>query len=109
MRRPCADREEKRVTRGSEMIRTRTHQEQLDLSDPNQRGLSGKWISTEFVHRHPIPEIAIRRGAPANGLDVRESAILLSATNNLRCKLHQLHQLARPKSSKNALKQAQHA
>jgi hypothetical protein len=44
MRRPCADREEKRVTRGSEIIRTRTHQEQLDLeqldlADPNQRGL----------------------------------------------------------------------
>ncbi len=40
MRRPCADREEKRVTRGSDMIRTRTDQEQLDLPDPNQRRLS---------------------------------------------------------------------
>jgi hypothetical protein len=37
MRRPCADREEKRVTLGSEMIRTGTRQEQLDLSHPNQR------------------------------------------------------------------------
>jgi hypothetical protein len=39
MRRPCADREEKRVTRGSDTIRPRTNQEQLDLPDPNQRGL----------------------------------------------------------------------
>ena len=39
MRRPCADREEKRVTRGSDIIRTRRQQEQLDLNDPNQRGL----------------------------------------------------------------------
>ena len=39
MRRPCADREEKRATRGSDKIRTRTNQEQLDLPDPNQRGL----------------------------------------------------------------------
>ena len=37
MRRPCADREEKRVTRGSDMIQTRTNQKQLDLADPNQR------------------------------------------------------------------------
>ena len=37
MRRPCADREEKRVTRGSDRIRTRAEQEQLDLNDPNQR------------------------------------------------------------------------
>ena len=41
MRRPCVDREEKRVTRGSEIIRTGTYQEQLDLPDPNQRRLSG--------------------------------------------------------------------
>jgi hypothetical protein len=39
MRRPCADREEKRATRGSDAIRTRTESEQLDLNDPNQRGL----------------------------------------------------------------------
>ena len=32
MRRPCADREEKRVTRGSDRSRTRTDQEQLDSS-----------------------------------------------------------------------------
>ena len=41
MRRPNADREEKRVTRGSDLIRTKTEQEQLDLNDPNQRGLLG--------------------------------------------------------------------
>jgi hypothetical protein len=37
-RRPCANREEKRVTR-SDKIRTRAEQEQLDLNDPNQRRL----------------------------------------------------------------------
>ena len=37
MRRPYADRDETRVTCGSDLIRTRRHQEQLDLSDPNQR------------------------------------------------------------------------
>lgn len=41
MRRPSADREEKRVTRGSDTIRTRTEQDQLDLNDTNQRGLLG--------------------------------------------------------------------
>ena len=38
MRRPCADREEKRVTRGSEAS-DQGDQEQLDLNDPNQRRL----------------------------------------------------------------------
>ena len=33
----AAIREEKRVTRGSDMIQTRTNQKQLDLADPNQR------------------------------------------------------------------------
>jgi hypothetical protein len=37
MRWSCADREEKRVTRGSDRSGTRTDQEQLDLHDPNQR------------------------------------------------------------------------
>ena len=37
LRRPCADREEKRVTRGSDRSGPRD-QEQLDLTDPNQRG-----------------------------------------------------------------------
>jgi hypothetical protein len=37
MRRPCADREEKRVTRGS--AHPARKQEQLDLDGPNQRGL----------------------------------------------------------------------
>jgi len=39
MRRPCADREEKRVTRGS--AHPARKQEQLDLDGPNQRGLLG--------------------------------------------------------------------
>ena len=35
MRRPCADREEKRVTHGRDM----KDEEQLDSCNPNQRGL----------------------------------------------------------------------
>jgi hypothetical protein len=37
MRRLCADREEKRVTRGSDISGQDGEQEQLDLNDPNQR------------------------------------------------------------------------
>ena len=37
MRRPCADREEKRVTYGNGL----RHEEQLDRDNPNQRRLSG--------------------------------------------------------------------
>ena len=48
MRRPCADREEKRVTRGSahparkqeQLDLDGRKQEQLDLDGPNQRGTS---------------------------------------------------------------------
>ena len=47
MRRPCADREEKRVTRGSE---TERPTEQLDLNDPNQRGLSGLKLQARRPH-----------------------------------------------------------
>ena len=36
MRRPCADREEKRVTYGNDL----RQEEQLDPDNPNQRGLS---------------------------------------------------------------------
>jgi hypothetical protein len=39
MRRLCADREEKRVTRGSDISGQDGEQEQLDLNDPNQRSL----------------------------------------------------------------------
>ena len=41
MRRLCADREEKRVTRGSDISGQDGEQEQLDLNDPNQRSLLG--------------------------------------------------------------------
>jgi hypothetical protein len=37
MRRPCADREEKRVTYGNGL----RHEEQLDPDNPNQRRLLG--------------------------------------------------------------------
>ena len=39
MRRPRADREEKRGPAGTTNSETMTDQEQLDLNDPNQRGL----------------------------------------------------------------------
>ena len=39
MRRPCADREEKRGPTGTTNPETMTEQEQLDRNDPNQRGL----------------------------------------------------------------------
>jgi hypothetical protein len=39
MRRSCADRGEKRVTHGCDTMQTESHQEQLDVKDPNQRGL----------------------------------------------------------------------
>ena len=39
MRRPCADREEKRGPAGAIHPETMTEQEQLDRNDPNQRGL----------------------------------------------------------------------
>ena len=42
MRRPRADREEKRGPAGTTDSETMTDQEQLDLNDPNQRGLSGQ-------------------------------------------------------------------
>src|SRR3954453_18503504 len=56
---PSADREEKRVTRGSAMIRTRTEQEQLDLPDPNQRRLLDrtgfyKGLARAIPDRHVI-------------------------------------------------------
>ena len=47
MRRPCADREEKRVTRGSDTIRKKIEQEQLDLKDPNLR------VLTELLRSSP--------------------------------------------------------
>ena len=38
MQRPCANREEKRVTRGSDTIRKQSDQEQLDLTTPIREG-----------------------------------------------------------------------
>jgi hypothetical protein len=50
MRRLCADREEKRVTRGSDISGQDGEQEQLDLNDPNQRSLLERcldaWVPT---------------------------------------------------------------
>jgi hypothetical protein len=59
MRRPCADREEKRVTRGSahparkqeQLDLDGRKQEQLDLDGPNQRRLLDQRVS---ITRHRI-------------------------------------------------------
>ena len=78
MRRPCADREEKRVTRGSDMIRNEDEQEQLDLNDPNQRGLldrRGLSIATKVAYRHWGQRL--RRGTARSPLsEVRRERIL---------------------------------
>jgi transposase len=50
MRRPCADREEKRGPTGS------TKQEQLDLNGPNQRGLSDDYKGFEVLPRRWVVE-----------------------------------------------------
>ena len=51
MRRPCADREEKRVTRGSDISGQDSEQEQLDLNDPNQRSLLERDDFSSSCHR----------------------------------------------------------
>src|SRR3954452_6073885 len=64
---PSADREEKRVTRGSDKIRTRTDQEQLDLPDPNQRGLLDPAKGTVlFAPRYHAADQ--KKTAPRSGL-----------------------------------------
>jgi hypothetical protein len=45
MRRLCADREEKRETRGSDISGQGGEQELLDLNDPNERSLLGDQVS----------------------------------------------------------------
>jgi Transposase IS66 family len=67
MRRPCTDREEKPVTRGSDMIRTVTNQEQLDPSDPNQRGLLEVDAEPGF---HLLVQIALKVGRSARRSDL---------------------------------------
>src|SRR5690349_16948192 len=57
MRRPRADREEKRVTRGKDTT-ARRREEQLDPDNPNQRGLSShsnRGIRKGVGH-HPAPQ-----------------------------------------------------
>jgi hypothetical protein len=49
MRRLCADREEKRVTRGSDISGQDGEQEQLDLNDPNQRSLLGAALNDRLA------------------------------------------------------------
>jgi hypothetical protein len=64
MRRPCADREEKRVTRGRDADRTGSDQEQLDVNDPNQRRLlvtDFREVIHESIHRKS--ELAANRAA----------------------------------------------
>src|SRR3954447_13187733 len=62
MRRLYADREEKRVTHGSDISGQDGEQEQLDVNDPNQRSLLAPSVcsrnlfaSTPFLRRAQIP------------------------------------------------------
>ena len=54
MRRLCADREEKRVTRGSDISGQHGEQEQLDLNDPNQRSLLGSVLDKDSSARRAV-------------------------------------------------------
>ena len=54
MRRPCADREEKRVTRGKGM----RGEKQLDPDNPNQRGLSIQTAVLAIKHRLTVTDLA---------------------------------------------------
>src|SRR3954466_6350613 len=112
MRRPCADREEKRVTRGSDMIRTRTHQEQLDLADPNQRGLlarcstddDGKMILTatsetgyehhcKFIRKEKISDNTWRLKSTCSGEGMRWSVNSITTIEGNRLTYHSISQV----------------
>src|SRR3954464_2657447 len=67
MRQPCADREEKRVTHRSDTIPIARDQEQLDLNNPNQRGLLGVALTVSMF----MPPHSRWRERPAAGADVR--------------------------------------
>ena len=68
MRRPRADREEKRVACGSETNKSRPERNQLDINDPNQRGHYSPHVgmplvrhgeaSLKFSSRHVIAPLA---------------------------------------------------
>ena len=65
MRRLCADREEKRVTRGSDISGQDGEQEQLDLNDPNQRSLlEGNQTMSDEILRALAPERIAPRADP---------------------------------------------
>jgi hypothetical protein len=51
MRRLYADREEKRVTRGSDITGQDGEQEQLDVNDPNQRSLLMRFACERAIRR----------------------------------------------------------
>lgn len=74
MRRPCADREEKRVTHG----KGRRHEEQLDPDNPNQRGLleTASIIGSQSVneaHQRSLGRGAFGRYAPARDNELQPS------------------------------------
>ncbi|HEY9536863.1 MAG TPA: hypothetical protein VIS03_04650 [Kiloniellaceae bacterium] len=62
MRRPCADCEEKRVTYGDDEPDDDADQEQLDLDNPNQRGLL---VAEKFLLPSPDQDVDARVGALA--------------------------------------------
>ncbi|GLS32811.1 hypothetical protein GCM10007937_45210 [Mesorhizobium albiziae] len=67
MRRPSADREEKRVTRGR--YDPEKEQEQLDVNDPNQRGLLG---ARDYDKDAPVRiEIVVKIAFPDGSMGVK--------------------------------------
>jgi cytochrome c556 len=97
MRRPCADREEKRVTRGSahparkqeQLDLDGRKQEQLDLDGPNQRGHSeakpaiwDKWPAFEAASRTLVQEAEKLAGAARFGQEPAISAQFRTMTRS---------------------------
>jgi cytochrome c556 len=85
MRRPCADREEKRVTRGS--AHPARKQEQLDLKRPNQRGHSEarptvweRWPEFEAASQNVAEEAAKLADAARSGEEAAIAAQFRSMT-----------------------------
>src|ERR1700710_1476457 len=65
MRRPCADREEKRVTRGSDTAGSRKHRSgDACLTDPNQRRLLGRLVGARLIGDALSSPWRPRRGCP---------------------------------------------
>jgi len=80
MRRPCADREEKRVTRGDDEHDEEADQEQLDLTNPNQRGSQTRPATQhEFATTGRLCRPAPKSGQESEGMILRPIRSIYSA------------------------------